>query len=122
MRIVKLDEQSKKNLLDDLLKRSPNNYTEYENTVADILSNVKKNGNQAIFEYTKKFDKADINAENIRVTENEIKEAYELIEDKELIGVIKRSKENIRAYHEKQKQYSWFDSKPDGSGSEGYCN
>ncbi len=115
MRIVKLDEQSKKNLLDDLLKRSPNNYTEYENTVADILSNVKKNGNQAIFEYTKKFDKADINAENIRVTENEIKEAYELIEDKELIGVIKRSKENIRAYHEKQKQYSWFDSKPDGS-------
>ncbi|MCR5737073.1 MAG: histidinol dehydrogenase [Eubacterium sp.] len=115
MRIVKLDEQSKKNLLDDLLKRSPNNYTEYENTVADILSNVKENGNQAIFEYTKKFDQADINADNIRVTEDEIKEAYELIEDKDLIGVIKRSKENIRVYHEKQKQYSWFDSKPDGS-------
>ncbi|MCR5837827.1 MAG: histidinol dehydrogenase [Lachnospiraceae bacterium] len=114
MRIVKLDESSKKNILDDLLKRSPNNYTQYEETVAEILDNVKKNGNKAIFEYTAKFDKADINENNIRVTETEIKEAYDLLDD-ELLDVIKNSKENIKEYHEKQKQYSWFDSKPDGS-------
>ncbi len=115
MRIIKLDEESKKNILDDLLKRSPNNYTQYEETVAEILKNVKENGDSAIFEYTKKFDQADINAGNIRVTEEEIQEAYETIEDKELINVIRRSKDNIKEYHEKQKQYSWFDSKPDGS-------
>ncbi|MBE5957967.1 MAG: histidinol dehydrogenase [Lachnospiraceae bacterium] len=115
MRIIKLDETTKQNILDDLLKRSPNNYTQYEETVAEILKNVKENGNKAVFEYTKKFDKADINETNIRVTESEINEAYELLNDDELLNVIKNSKENIKAYHEKQRQYSWFDSKPDGS-------
>jgi histidinol dehydrogenase len=115
MRIVKLDESSKQNILDDLLKRSPNNYTQYEETVAEILDNVKKNGNKAVFEYTAKFDKADINENNIKVTDDEIKEAYDLLGDDELLNVIRNSKENIKEYHEKQKQYSWFDSKPDGS-------
>ena len=70
---------------------------------------------QALFQYTKDFDKADINASNIKVTEEEIKEAYDRLENPELVQVIRRSLKNIKEYHEKQKQYSWFDSKPDGS-------
>ncbi len=114
MRIQKLDENTKKNLLEDLLKRSPNQYPEYENKVAAILQEVKENKDKAIFEFTKKFDGADISAKNIVVTEEEIKEAYELVEPS-LIEIIQKAKENIRVYHEKQKQYSWFDSKPNGT-------
>ncbi len=114
MRIQKLDENTKKNLLEDLLKRSPNQYPEYENKVAAILQEVKENKDKAIFEFTKKFDGADISAKNIVVTEEEIKEAYELVEPS-LIEIIRKAKENIRVYHEKQKQYSWFDSKPNGT-------
>ena len=115
MRIVKLNEDSKKNILEDLLKRSPNNYDQYADSVNEILSNVKENGDKAIFDYTKKFDGADINAENILVTKEEIQEAYDSLENKELVNIIRKSLNNIKVYHEKQKQYSWFDSKPDGS-------
>lgn len=114
MRIIKLTEETKNNILEDLLKRSPNSYGEYESAVNDILENVKKNKDKAVFEYTKKFDKADITAENILVTEEEIKEAYTLV-DADLVEVIKKAIVNIRVYHEKQKQYSWFDSTPQGT-------
>ena len=115
MRIIKLDESSKKNILNDLLKRSPNNYDNFADSVNAILANVKENGDKALFQYTKDFDKADINASNIKVTEEEIKEAYDRLENHELVQVIRKSLKNIKEYHEKQKQYSWFDSKPDGS-------
>ena len=105
----------KKNILNDLLKRSPNNYDNFADSVNAILANVKENGDKALFQYTKDFDKADINASNIKVTEEEIKEAYDRLENPELVQVIRRSLKNIKEYHEKQKQYSWFDSKPDGS-------
>ena len=109
MRIVKLTNETKKNLLNDLLKRSPNNYTQYADTVQEIVDNIRENGNRALFEYTKKFDKADINEENIKVTKEEIEEAYREV-DAHLLEVIRKSLENIRVYHEKQKQYSWFDT------------
>ena len=115
MRIIKLDESSKKNILNDLLKRGPNNYDNFADSVNAILANVKENGDKALFQYTKDFDKADINASNIKVTEEEIKEAYDRLENPELVQVIRKSLKNIKEYHEKQKQYSWFDSKPDGS-------
>ena len=115
MRIVKLTEDSRKNILEDLLKRSPNNYDSYAGSVNEILANVKENKDKAIFEYTKKFDGADINESNILVTKEEIQEAYDNLENKELVNIIKKSLNNIKVYHEKQKQYSWFDSKEDGS-------
>ena len=115
MRIVSLDENSKKNILNDLLKRSPNNYDEFAGSVNEILNNVRNNGNKALFEYTKKFDGADINPSNIMVTKEEIQEAYDSLENSELVEVIRKSLKNIKEYHEKQKQYSWFDSKTDGS-------
>ena len=114
MRIVTLDEKSKQNLLNDLLKRSPNHYGEFIDRVNDIIQNVRTNGDAAIFDYTKRFDGADITAENIRVTEEEIQEAYSLVEP-ELLDVIRKALVNIREYHEKQRQYSWFDSKPNGT-------
>ena len=114
MRIVTLDENSKENLLNDLLKRSPNHYGEFIDRVNDIISNVRTNKDTAIFDYTKRFDGADIDASNIRVTKEEIEEAYSLV-DPELIDVIRKALVNIREYHEKQRQYSWFDSKPNGT-------
>lgn len=114
MRIVELTKETKQNLLDDLLKRSPNNYTEYADTVQEIVDNVKNNGNAALFEYTKKFDKADITEANIKVTDAEIEEAYREV-DAHLLEVIRKALRNIRTYHEKQKQYSWFDSTEDGT-------
>ena len=114
MRILKLDENTKKNLLEDLLKRSPNQYTEYEERVAAILNAVKLQKDQAIFDFTKKFDGASIDASTIRVTEDEIREAYEAV-DATLLDIIRKAKKNIQEYHEKQRQYSWFDSKPNGS-------
>ncbi len=114
MRIQKLDENSKKNLLADLLKRSPNQYTEYEERVATILQAVKAERDKAIFHYTKQFDGVEISADTIRVTEAEIEEAYEKV-DVSLVEIIRKAKENIKTYHEKQRQYSWFDSKPDGT-------
>ena len=114
MRIVKLTKESKSNILENLLKRSPNSYGKFESAVADILANVKLRGDDALFEYTRNFDKADINPSNIVVTQEEIDEAYSLVDDK-LLDVIRKALVNIRDYHEKQKQYSWFDSKPDGT-------
>ena len=114
MRILRLDNRTKQNILEDLLKRSPNNYGEYEQGVAEILDRVKKEKDQAIFDYTRKFDKADICADNIRVTEAEIEEAYRLA-DPALVEIIRKALKNIRSYHEKQRQFSWFDSQPDGT-------
>lgn len=114
MRIVKLTNETKKDLLNDLLKRSPNNYTQYADTVQEIVDNIKENGDKALFEYTKKFDKADINEGNIRVTDEEIEEAYKEV-DGHLLEVIRKALINIRIYHEKQKQYSWFDTTEEGT-------
>ncbi len=114
MRIQKLDKTSKMNVLNDLLKRSPNHYGQYEEQVAAILNEVRTKKDEALFEYTKKFDHADISAETVRVTEEEIEEAYRMV-DASLVEIVKKALVNIRDYHEKQKQYSWFDTKPDGS-------
>ena len=114
MRIINLSQQTKKNILNDLLKRSPNNYGQYEATVNEILANVRNNGDRAVFEYTRKFDHFDLNENNIKVTKEEIQEAYTKL-DPELIEVIRKSAENIRAFHSKQLRNSWFDAKPDGT-------
>lgn len=113
MRTIALTKETKKNLLEDLLHRSPTNYGQYEQIVADIVDNVRENGDKAIFEYTEKFDKATITKENILVTKEEIEEAYTKV-DVKLVEVIRKSAVNIRIYHEKQKQFSWFDSEPKG--------
>ncbi|MBO5081600.1 MAG: histidinol dehydrogenase [Lachnospiraceae bacterium] len=114
MRVLELTQENKKNVLDELIKRSPNHYGEYEAIVADIVENIKNNGDQALFEYTAKFDKFALNADNIRVTEAEIEEAYASISP-EYIEVMKEAFENIKAYHEMQVRNSWFSTKPDGS-------
>ena len=114
MRILELNENTRKDILSNLLKRSPNSYGKFEAAVNDILLNVRTNKDEALFKYTKDFDKADINASNIVVTKDEIEEAYTKV-DPALVDVIRKSLKNIKEYHEKQKQYSWFDSKPDGT-------
>lgn len=113
MRTVKLTKDSISNILEGMLKRSPNSYGEYEKTVNDILAQVKEQGDTALFEFTKKFDKFDLNETNIRVTEEEIKQAYDEVGE-ELLDIIRKSKENIRSYHQRQLQNSWFDSKENG--------
>lgn len=114
MRTVRLTADTQKDILDTLLKRSPNNYTEYETIVADIIRNVREQGDGAVFAYTKKFDKWEIGAENIRVTEAEIDEAFDAM-DKDFVEVMKRSAANIEAFHRRQLRNSWIDTKPDGS-------
>ena len=114
MRKVILSEDTKKDILENLLKRSPNSYGKFEASVAAILADVKEKGDEAVFDYTKRFDGADINAGNIVVTKEEIDEAYSLV-DKQLVEVIRKALVNIREYHAKQKQYSWFDSTPNGT-------
>ncbi len=114
MRIVELNEATKKNILQDLLKRSPNQYEAYESAVSKILENVRTRGDEALSEYTAKFDLAAINRENIRVTEEEIEEAYQEIEP-EVLEVIRKAMKNIEAFHSKQKQYSWFDTSENGT-------
>jgi len=114
MRIIKLSEEIRQNVLEDLLKRSPNSYGEYESAVAEIIETVRKDRDKAVFSYTKRFDGADTDASNIRVSKEEIREAYALT-DPSLIEVMKKALVNIREFHEKQKRYSWFDSKPDGT-------
>lgn len=113
MRIIELTEEARTNILENLLKRSPNSYGEFEGRVNEIIENVRANRDAAIFDYTKRFDGAGINAENILVTEDEIKEAYEKVDEK-LLTVIRKALVNIRKYHEKQRQYSWFDSEESG--------
>lgn len=114
MRIVELNENTKNDILNNLLKRSPSNYGKFEDAVAEILLNVKVKKDEAVFSYTKQFDKANINADNVLVTKEEIAAAYKEV-DEELVAVIRKALVNIKDYHEKQKQYSWFDSKPDGT-------
>ena len=114
MRIQKLNSDTKKNLLEDLLKRSPNNYGQYEASVKEILDKVKEEKDAAVFAYTAKFDGAELTADTIEVTDAEIEEAYAQVDDT-LLTVIRKAKDNIESYHEKQRQNSWFDSKPDGT-------
>lgn len=114
MRKLKLNKESKKDLLDTLLKRSPNHYRSYEGQVAEVLNEVREKKDMALFEFTKRFDGASISAATIQVTQEEIEEAYTLVEPS-LIEVIKKALVNIKAYHEKQKQYSWFDSTTQGT-------
>ena len=113
MRILKLTKETQNNILENLLKRSPNSYGEFESRVNDIIQNVREKRDEAIFEYTLKFDGATIDQDNIRVTEEENKEAYEQVDPK-LLDVIRKALVNIRDYHAKQKQYSWFDSDESG--------
>lgn len=114
MRIVELNKESKQSILNDLLKRSPNNYTQYEATVNEIIENVRTYRDKAVFDYTLRFDKFALTPENIKVTREEIEEAYSKM-DAGLIEVIKDSAENIRNFHQKQLRNSWFDAKPDGT-------
>ncbi|MBQ2320087.1 MAG: histidinol dehydrogenase [Lachnospiraceae bacterium] len=114
MRIVNLTEKERDNILENLLKRSPNQYGEFESTVNDIIENVKKNKDKALFEYTEKFDGVKITTDTFKVTKEEIEEAYSQVDDR-LIEIIRKALVNIRDYHQKQVRYSWFDSKPDGT-------
>ena len=114
MRTVRLTEETKKNILEDLLKRSPNQYKEYTEKVEAILKDVQENGDKAVFGYTEKFDKAVLTAETVRVTEEEIAEAYEKLPAR-TVEVIRKAIVNIRAYHEKQRRNRWFDAQPDGT-------
>ncbi len=114
MRIISLDEESRKNILERLLKRSPGNYGKYNETVAEIVERVKSEGDRALLEYTNRFDCDKINASNIRVTEAEVAAAYERV-DERLLTTIRKALVNIRSYHEKQKRYSWFDTTQDGT-------
>lgn len=114
MRIVSLTKETTKAILEDLLKRSPNNYGNYEAAVAEILNKVRLEGDRALFDYTREFDKSEITKETIRVTEEEIQEAYDAV-DPALVDVIKKALVDIRSYHEKQKQNSWFTSSEEGT-------
>ncbi|MCR4740797.1 MAG: histidinol dehydrogenase, partial [Lachnospiraceae bacterium] len=113
MRIKELTKQSRSSLLKELLKRSPEQYEEYEKTVKDILNDVRSNGDEAVIRYTNRFDKNNITADTLRVTEEEIEKAYASY-DKELIRVMEKAAENIRSYHERQLQNSWFESSSEG--------
>ena len=114
MRKIKLTKDAVDGLLDNLLKRSPNNYGQYTETVDKIVEGVKSGGDKALFAYTKQFDGADITKDNFIVSKEEIEEAYEAVSP-DILEVIRKAIVNIRIYHEKQKQYSWFDSQPDGT-------
>lgn len=114
MRTVTLTKETTKDILENLLKRSPNQYGSYEAAVREILAKIQEEGDGALFAYTKKFDRAEITEQNVRVTDEEIREAYETV-DPALVDVIRKSLVNIRSYHEKQKQNSWFTSSEDGT-------
>ena len=114
VKIIELNSETKKNILEDLLKRSPNQYESYAEAVNDILREVRMKKDEALFSFTKRFDQADINSENIRVTQEEIEAAYNEIDPK-LIDIIRKALVNIEVYHSKQKQYSWFDTTENGT-------
>ena len=114
MRIVNLTKETTANILENMLKRSPNNYGQYESTVNEIIRRVKGEGDKAVFEYTLNFDKFALTPQNIKVTREEIEEAYREVEPS-LLDVIRKSLVNIRSYHEKQKKYSWFDTTENGT-------
>ena len=113
MRILKLTEETRTNILENLLKRSPNSYGEFEGRVHEIIETVRAQRDAAVFAYTKRFDGADVTAENVCVTKEEIAEAYDKVDSK-LLAVIRKALVNIRSYHEKQRQFSWFDSQENG--------
>lgn len=114
MKVVRLTDETKKNILDQLLKRSPANYQGFEARVNTILQNVREQGDEAVFAYTKQFDGITVTAETVRVTEEEIEEAYRNV-DQTLLETIRKALVNIRSYHEKQKKCSWFDSSENGT-------
>lgn len=114
MRIVELTRETTQNILENMLKRSPNQYQGYESTVNEIIANVKEHGDEALFSYTKKFDRAELTADTVEVTEEEVREAYDQIDPK-LLDVIKKALVNIRDYHALQKQNSWFESRENGT-------
>ena len=114
MRVVQLNEQVRREVLDNLRTRSAGHTPEYEKIVSDIVEDVRRRGDEALFEYTLKFDHVSIDAQNIRVTQQEIEEAYQTV-DPALIKVIRSALANIRAFHEKQKRTSWFESTPEGT-------
>ena len=114
MRIVTLTEETKKDILENLLKRSPNQYGTFEAAVGEIVAAVKERGDQALFAYTEKFDHARLDKTTVQVTEEEIREAYTLVDEK-LTEVIRKALVNIRDYHERQKQDSWFHSTEKGT-------
>lgn len=114
MRIIKLDERSRKNILEDLLKRDPNQYSQYADTVQEIVDTVKRDRDKALFAYTEQFDHAVVNADTVRVTAEEIEEAKSLVEPK-LLSVMEKAMANIREYHQRQVRQSWFSSRPDGT-------
>ena len=113
MRILNLTKETEENILEDLLKRSPNSYGKFEASVNEIIEKVRADSDEAVFDYTKRFDGATITAENIKVTEAEIEEAYSMVDPK-LLEVIRKALVNVRKYHEKQVQNSWFTSQEDG--------
>ena len=113
MKIVELNEETKKDILSNLLKRSPDSYGEYEQIVKDIVADVKANRNKALFDYTEKFDKAKLTPETLRVTKQEIEDAYKEVEAS-LVEIIRKAIANIKYFHEMQKQRSWFDTQPNG--------
>ena len=114
MKKIRLTAQTQKDILDSLLKRSPNNYGQYESVVADIIANVRARGDEAVFDYTKQFDKWNITTDTVRVTPEEIEDAFQAM-DADFIGVMERSAANITAFHQKQLHNSWIDPRPDGS-------
>lgn len=114
MRIIRLTAETRKDILDNLLKRSPNNYGQYESVVADIIANVREKGDAAVFDYTRQFDKWEVNTDNLRVTKAEIEEAYAQI-DKPFLAAMEHSAANIEAFHQKQLRNSWIDTRPDGT-------
>ena len=113
MRIVRLDERTREDILEGLLKRDPNNYPQYEETVQEIVETVRAKGDEALFAYTERFDKVKVDGGNIRVTDEEVQEAFEKVDPK-LLSVMKKSMANIKEYHQRQIRQSWFDTKPDG--------
>lgn len=114
MKTVRLNEQSKADLLKDLLKRSPNNYTQYEDTVAQIVADVRRNGDGAVFDYTRKFDKWNVTADTVRVAEEEIDRAFAAA-DKDFVEVLRRAAANIEDFHRRQLRNSWIETRDDGS-------
>jgi histidinol dehydrogenase len=114
MKIVSLTEETKQNILENLLKRSPTQYGSYEASVREIIEQVREKGDEALFALTEKFDGAKITAENVQVTEEEIEEAYRQVDPK-LLAVIRKALVNIRDYHERQKQNSWFTTTEKGT-------
>ena len=113
MRIVRLTEETRKDLLSTLLKRSPSQYGEYEQTVAQIVERIRTEGDSALFDLTEQFDHIRLDESTVTVTEQEIREAYAEVDPK-LLEVIRRALVNIRSYHEKQRRYSWFDPSDNG--------